>query len=156
MAHRLNLAAAARMIQDTPPAKLEGLYQAVSAKCEALGIVPGRRDTASPVEAPDGGTVNLRGILNFVDSCEALHDDDEILDTELVTEADELTAGDSLAKAAERNEVKNRKLEQQRVKKERKEAKLASHKLLAKLLGTLAQRFAAAGYTPKPKPETLS
>lgn len=69
MASNLNLQSAARYIHATAPAKLNGLYEAVRAKCKELSLTPWRAVAAVASKDTEGSTDNPRGILHFVAGC---------------------------------------------------------------------------------------
>lgn len=146
---RINLQNAARYIHGQAPGKLNGLYQAVKAKCDALGLEPGRRDTVAQGADDAAGAVsgNIRGILTFVESVQPLpadlEDDAEAQKADAPTASD--TIDDLLAKRESTNLRRQRKDAHARLVAQVK----ADHATLKKLLGTLRAKFAAANYTPQ-------
>lgn len=149
MSLHLNIGAAARMIQLSSPSALDGLYHAVKDKCDALGLAPGRRDNIAP-DGP-GGNVNIRTIIQFVDSVEAFGDEDELQSGEAITDADKPTGTEDYATLIKKQDEVTRKKQVAEAKARNKEAKTQAHTTLRQLLGTLQARFAAASYKPAPK-----
>ena len=130
MACNLNLAAAARFIHWAPPSDLDGLFNSAKAKCDALGLKPGRRSAVTPDHQGGDPTFNVRGALHFIEGVEP------------ITDADKPAPKDDDATKA----FKERTLK----------AKQDQHDLLIRLYATLATRLNAAGYTPadpEPAPE---
>lgn len=85
MPRSLNLDSVVRWIHWAPPGDLDGLFQAVDAKMKELGLSPGKRDNILPKNIPGDPQVNVRGVVEFVDSCEPIREkatDDFAADTE--------------------------------------------------------------------------
>lgn len=76
MARSLNLDNVVRWIHWAPPGDLDGLYQVVKAKMEELGLKPGKRDNILPANVPGDPSVNVRGVIDFVDECEITNEGD--------------------------------------------------------------------------------
>lgn len=119
MARSLNLDNVVRWIYWAAPGDLDGLLQIVKAKMEELGLKPGKRDNILPKNVAGDPSINVRGIVEFVNDC---------------CEVEPLNADD------EKDENKQRKAE--------KMANLDAQKKLCQLAATLSARCAAAGYAP--------
>jgi len=74
MARSLNLDSVVRWIHWAPPGDLDGLHQIVTAKLKELGLSAGKRDNILPKNIPGDPQVNVRGIIEFVNDCEPIHD----------------------------------------------------------------------------------
>ncbi len=70
MARNLNLANIARWIHWAPPGDLDGVFQAAMAKLAELGLKIGRRSHVTPANIPGDPSVNVRGVLQFIEACE--------------------------------------------------------------------------------------
>lgn len=145
----INIQNVAAYIHGQAPAKLDGLWYAVEAKCKELGLSPGRRDNVAG-GSDDSVGCNVRGVLTFVAGVEKITDDDK--KAIAVGPGDEPKAGDPHTLLVEKHERRNLKLNQESERKRRLAAKEADHDALRKLYGTLQGRFASAGYKPKPPP----
>ena len=76
MACNLNLNAAARYIHWAPPGDLDGLHQLAKAKVEELGLSVGRRSHVTPENVAGDPSVNVRGIIHFINGVEAIAEGD--------------------------------------------------------------------------------
>lgn len=76
MPRNLNLNSAVRWIHWAPPGDLDGLNQVVKAKMAELKLSPGKRDNILPQNLPGDPSVNVRGIVDFVNDCEAVNEGD--------------------------------------------------------------------------------
>lgn len=76
MARSLNLDNVVRWIHWAPPGDLDGLYQLAKAKMDELGLKPGKRDNILPKNVPGDPSINVRGIVDFVNDCECPCDGD--------------------------------------------------------------------------------
>src|SRR3990167_5143033 len=76
MARSLNLDNVVRWIHWAPPGDMDGVYQASKAKMESLGLKPGKRDNILPKNIPGDPSINVRGVIQFIDGCEAVTDGD--------------------------------------------------------------------------------
>ena len=143
----INLNTAAAYIHGSSPAALDGLYQAVEAKCKALGLEPGRRDNVATATG-EIGSINVRGLLTFVENVGPLPDTAEedaaadATDAPLATD----TTDELLAK---RQRVDNRRAAKAAAERAVAQTK-EDHESLRKLYGTLKAKFAASGYVTKP------
>ena len=142
----INIKNFAAYVHGQAPAKLDGLFHAVEAKCKSLGLEPGKRDN---VAGGDGNSVggNVRGFLSFIDSVEAITEEDK---TEIVSDsADEPAPTDTANQLLDKAHRREAKAQAEGERKRRLAAKQAAHADLKKAYGTLLARFASAGYKPK-------
>lgn len=150
----INLHIAAQYIHGASPGSLDGLYQAVEAKCKELGLEPGRRDNVGVGEGGSPPNINVRGLLTFVDGVRPL--------PETPAEDAEAIAADQPQPTDSTDELlaKRQRNDHRRANKETREREIeqtkADHDSLRKLYGTLKAKFASAGYSPKPVGGALS
>lgn len=70
MAVNLNLEGAVRYLNVVPPAKLDGLAQALTAKLDELGVTP-TSPLAPATQVGQEPSGNVRGVLRFIESVTA-------------------------------------------------------------------------------------
>ena len=143
----INLKNVAAYIHGQPPSALDGLFQAVEAKCKDLKLTPGRRDNVSGNAEGTSSNVNVRGVLAFVDGVTAISDEEN---KPLAADAaDKPAPGDSLTVLSEKENRRANLPARETERKARVAAKQAALDDLRRLYGTLQARFAASGYKPK-------
>lgn len=144
----INLKSVAAYIHSAAPGTLDGLFHAVEEKCKALGLSPGSRDNVAITGDGTSGSINIRGVLTFVESVEPITDEEKQPLT--ADDADKPAEGDSLVVLAEKENRRAYLPTREKERKARVDAKQVALNDLRKLYGTLKARFASAGYKPKP------
>jgi hypothetical protein len=146
----INLPSVAAHIHSCGADRLTGLYIAVRAKCEALGISPGRRESGI-TPAGGGENVNGRGVLQFVESVEPITDEDTKPGPGEAFE--EVGGGDPFDVIVAKNDKKNAALQRTKEREARLAAKREAQAALLKLYVTLRSRFSSAGFKEPEKPQ---